>query len=109
MTIIAEPTSPNIDSTLHYEFDRCYAEYCHNDFSADNIFDLYVISDVSSGLKRGKAVGSDGISAELLHSSHPVWSSICSYVYSICLLSMVMFRTVSAQVIPYLCSKERTF
>ena len=80
---IVIPNSPIRDLALHNEFDRCYAEFCRHDCRFDDIFDIDVISDAISGLKRGKAVGPDGISAEHLHFSHPVLSSILLRLFNL--------------------------
>jgi hypothetical protein len=93
------PKSPNMDSTLHNEFDRCYAEYIHHDCRAHDLFDIDVISDAIYGLKRGNAV--------LVHMVSVL--SICILVYLICLFCIGMFRSVSVQVTPYRCLKLRKF
>jgi hypothetical protein len=80
---IVAPNSPNMNSTLRNEFDRCYAEFIHHDCRVDDLFDIDVISDAISGLKRSKAVGPDGISAEHLHFSHPVVSSILLRLFNL--------------------------
>jgi hypothetical protein len=97
-----------MDSTLHNEFDGYYAEYCHQDYRVDDIFDIDIISDAISGLERGKAVGPDGISAEHLHFIHPVLSMqfTPTFIYLLIVYSYVPNSFCASYTVPLLKVKD---
>jgi len=81
-------TSSNTSRT-----DTVKAEYLHmrQDYAGfpaneENQFDAELTGNIISGLKRGKAMGLDGLTAEHLQYSHPILSVILAKLFNLMLL-----------------------
>ena len=70
--------------------------YCRHDCCVDDIFDTDVINDAISGLKRGEAVGPEGISAEHLHFSNPVLSFMLLRLFNLLIFYSYVSNSFSA-------------
>jgi hypothetical protein len=78
------PNSTVRDAELRQLFDSTYAGYTgYADHGFDDLLDIDVISDVFTGLKRGKAAGPDGLSAEHLLFCHPIITSILLRLFNL--------------------------
>ena len=68
------PNNSNTHNKLIQEFHSMYCTYTGSPFDAESAIHVHVelVDSVIRGLKRGRAAGLDGVSAEHMHFSHPI-------------------------------------
>jgi hypothetical protein len=80
-------TNANRAADLCSEYQQLRANYCGMPLTNESLFDTELVSKVIDNLKRGKAAGLDGLTAEHLTHSHPILPCVLSRLFNLILLS----------------------
>jgi len=75
--------NPQRTQELNDQYLSLRGNYCGLPLSDDHEFDTELVSKVVADLKRGKAAGIDGLSAEHLLFSHPSLSVLLAKLYQL--------------------------
>jgi len=76
--------------STHYSYQAC-ARLQHYNIDAESAIHVELVDSVIGGLKRGRAAGPDGVSAEHLHFSHPIICVLLSILVKLILKYIRMF------------------
>ena len=81
-----KPFSEIRNSESQQNFEEARKKYCGSVLDKSSLFDVQLLSDIISQMKKGKAAGLDNLTAEHLKYSHPVLISILCRLFNQCLL-----------------------
>ena len=82
----SKPNSSSMHEKLQQEFYSAYKSYDGARFSIDEVANVELIDRMIRSLKRARAAGSDGITAEHLLHSHPLLTVLLSFLFRMMLL-----------------------
>ena len=77
-----QPNTHTVNASLQQQFQSLYGVYTGDTFDTDGVINVEIVDRAVHDLKRARAAGFDGITAEHLLYSHPV----------ICVLLSLLFR-----------------
>jgi hypothetical protein len=87
---ICQPLTQEVSSHLKSEYDKTLCDYIGDPLTDDLLIDIELVDNIISQLKRGKAAGLDGLTAEHLQYSHPVLPCILSKLFNLCVFNGVV-------------------
>jgi len=79
---VCTPNTEDGAGRLNAEYDRMRGSYCGPSYGSSSDFDAELVETVTANMKRGKAAGLDGITAEHLQYSHPLVACVLSKLFN---------------------------
>lgn len=82
----SRPNNANTNDALQQDFYSAFNSYCGTHVNVDDIINVELVDNMIHNLKRARASGPDGITAEHLLYSHPLLIVQLSYLFRMMLL-----------------------